>query len=70
MWRKKSTYVTDMDILDSPLVVNEVVLWANKRKEKFILLKVDYDKAFDSISWRYMMTSWNRWILALHAELP
>lgn len=58
-------------ILDSSLVANEVIEMVNSRKEECLLFKVDFEKAFDSISWQYLDvvlekmgfgTKWRGWI--------
>ncbi|KAK1428805.1 hypothetical protein QVD17_17645 [Tagetes erecta] len=59
-------------ILDGPLVVNEAMAWIKKMKMKALMLKVDLEKAFDSLSWSFldMIMShmqfpplWRKWIL-------
>ncbi|GJR76425.1 RNA-directed DNA polymerase, eukaryota, reverse transcriptase zinc-binding domain protein [Tanacetum coccineum] len=58
-------------ILDGPLILSEIIDWYKKRKKKLMLFKVDFKKAFDSMSWRYLDfvldklgfgTKWRSWI--------
>ncbi|XP_071741010.1 uncharacterized protein [Rutidosis leptorrhynchoides] len=60
-------------ILDGPLIINEVVDWCKRKKKKALFFKVDFDKAFDSIYWDYIFSmisfmgfdfKWIRWIKA------
>lgn len=46
----QSAYVEGRNILDGPLIVNELCTWAKRSKKKVLLFKVDFDKAFDSIN--------------------
>ena len=50
----QSAFVKGRQILDGPLVVNEVIEWYKKKKKKCMLFKVDFDKAYDSVSWEYL----------------
>lgn len=68
---EQSAYVEGRNILDGPLVINEVCSWAKRSKKKLLLLKVDFDKAFDSINWEYLDSvlsqmrfggKWRAWI--------
>ncbi|KAL4592668.1 hypothetical protein LXL04_005671 [Taraxacum kok-saghyz] len=47
----QSAYVHGRNIQDGPLIVNELCSRAKKTKEKILLLKVDFEKAFDSVNW-------------------
>ena len=50
---EQSSYVSERNIMNRPLLVNEIISWAKRKKEKVLLFKVDFDKAFDSLSWNY-----------------
>lgn len=67
----QSTYVEGRNILDGPLIINEVYAWAKCIKKKVLLFKADFDKAFDSINWEYLdsiliqmgfVNKWRSWI--------
>ncbi|GJV46735.1 putative RNA-directed DNA polymerase, eukaryota, reverse transcriptase zinc-binding domain protein, partial [Tanacetum coccineum] len=70
---EKSTFIKSRQILDGPLILSEAIDWYKKRKKKMLLFKVDFEKAFDSVSWRYLDymlcklgfgLSWRSWIKA------
>ncbi|GKD41716.1 putative RNA-directed DNA polymerase, eukaryota, reverse transcriptase zinc-binding domain protein [Tanacetum coccineum] len=53
--------------------LSEAIDWYKKRKKKMLIFKVDYAKAFDSVSWRYLdfmlcnlgfRLIWRSWIKA------
>jgi len=67
----QSTFVKGRQILDGILVANEVVEDARKCKKELLLFKVDFEKAYDSIDWRYLdgvihkrgfPVLWRKWI--------
>ena len=35
-------------------MVNEIINWYKKRKQSFMIFKVDFEKAFDSVSWEFL----------------
>nr|GEV01653.1 RNA-directed DNA polymerase, eukaryota, reverse transcriptase zinc-binding domain protein [Tanacetum cinerariifolium] len=45
---KESAFIKGRQILDRPLILNEIVAWCKLRKEQTLLFKVDVQKAFDS----------------------
>ncbi|GJU31729.1 putative RNA-directed DNA polymerase, eukaryota, reverse transcriptase zinc-binding domain protein [Tanacetum coccineum] len=47
-------FITGRQILDGPLIHSETIDWYKKRKMKMMLFKVDFEKAFDTVSWRYL----------------
>ncbi|GJZ83465.1 RNA-directed DNA polymerase, eukaryota, reverse transcriptase zinc-binding domain protein [Tanacetum coccineum] len=59
------------NILDGPLILNEIMAWYRKRKKNLMVFKVDFEKAFDSLRWDYLDTimeklgfglKWRTWI--------
>jgi len=67
----QSAFIKGRRILDGILVVNEVVDDARKCKRELLLFKVDFEKAYDSIDWKYLEdvmvkmgfpTLWRKWI--------
>lgn len=51
---EQSAFVKGRQILDGPLMVNEIVDWCKKRKKKLMVFKVDFEKAYDTINWDYL----------------
>ena len=67
----QTSYIKDRQIIDGPLMVNEIISWASKKKERLFLLKVDFEKAFDSLDWKFLdnimnqmgfSSKWRMWI--------
>lgn len=67
----QSAYVEGRNILDGPLIINELCSWAKKSKKQVLLFKVDFEKAFDSVNWEYLDSiisqlgygeKWRMWI--------
>lgn len=50
----QTAFVKGRNILDGPLIINELCSWAKKTKEKMLLFKVDLNKAFDSVNWGFL----------------
>ncbi|XP_058765341.1 uncharacterized protein LOC131638809 [Vicia villosa] len=70
----QSTFVPGRQLLDGVLVANEVVDFARKEGSNCILFKVDFEKAYDKVSWnflRYILKrmgfgeKWRRWMKLL-----
>ncbi|GKA37936.1 putative RNA-directed DNA polymerase, eukaryota, reverse transcriptase zinc-binding domain protein [Tanacetum coccineum] len=70
---EQSAFISGRQILDGPLILSEVIDWYKKRKKKMMLFKVDFEKAFDSVSWRFLDhvleklgfgVKWHGWIKA------
>ncbi|GJX53819.1 RNA-directed DNA polymerase, eukaryota, reverse transcriptase zinc-binding domain protein [Tanacetum coccineum] len=49
-------YIKGRQIIDGPLMVNEIIAWAKNHKKRFMFLKVDFEKAFDSLSWSFLFS--------------
>jgi len=67
----QSAFLSNRGLLDSVLVVNEVVDDLKRRKKRGVIVKLDFEKAYDSVSWEflfYMMGrlgfygKWVQWI--------
>nr|GEY54520.1 RNA-directed DNA polymerase, eukaryota, reverse transcriptase zinc-binding domain protein [Tanacetum cinerariifolium] len=53
----QSAFVTDRQILDGPIILNELVQWCKKKKKKKkqdMIFKVDFEKAYDSVRWDFL----------------
>ncbi|GJR17890.1 putative RNA-directed DNA polymerase, eukaryota, reverse transcriptase zinc-binding domain protein [Tanacetum coccineum] len=72
---EQSAFISGRQILDGPLILSEVIDWFKKRKKKMLIFKADFEKAFDSVSWKYLYfvlislgfgSKWRTWIRACH----
>ncbi|GJS23025.1 putative RNA-directed DNA polymerase, eukaryota, reverse transcriptase zinc-binding domain protein [Tanacetum coccineum] len=68
---EQSVFIKGRNILDGPLVLNEIMAWHRKRKKDLMVFKVDFEKAFDSLRWDFLDlvmvklgfgTKWRKWI--------
>ncbi|XP_071700012.1 secreted RxLR effector protein 78-like [Rutidosis leptorrhynchoides] len=68
----QSGFVKGRNILDGALIANETVDYLKQKRIKSLIFKVDFEKAFDSLSWEFLMEvmefmgfgeKWRRWIL-------
>ncbi|KAM2348663.1 hypothetical protein ACFX1X_012268 [Malus domestica] len=50
----QGAFVKDRQILDAVLIANEVVEEVRQKKEKGLVLKIDFEKAYDHVEWRFM----------------
>jgi len=66
-------FLSNRGLLDSVLVVNEVMDDLKRRRKSGVVVKLDFKKAYDSVSWEfllYMMSrlgfceKWIQWIRA------
>ena len=54
----QTSFIKGRQILDGALIASEVVASCKRNKSQAALLKLDFHKAFDSISWNYL-----EWVL-------
>ena len=50
----QTSFIKRRYILDGPLILNEVITWLKKNKKLAFAFKVDFEKAFDCLSWEYL----------------
>ncbi|GJS38525.1 RNA-directed DNA polymerase, eukaryota, reverse transcriptase zinc-binding domain protein [Tanacetum coccineum] len=67
----QSAFIKGRNILDGPLILNEVMAWYRQRKKELMVFKVDFEKAFDSMRWDFLdlilnklgfSLKWRTWI--------
>ena len=50
----QNAFVMGKQILDASLIANEVIDSWQKRKEKWLICKLDIEKAYDSMNWQFL----------------
>nr|GEW42979.1 RNA-directed DNA polymerase, eukaryota [Tanacetum cinerariifolium] len=45
----QSTLIADRQILDGPFILDELIQWCKRKKKQFLVFKVDFEKAYDSV---------------------
>ena len=50
----QSAFIKGRGLLDSILVANEVVEEYRAKNKRLAIIKVDYEKAYDSVSWEFL----------------
>ncbi|GJT51014.1 putative RNA-directed DNA polymerase [Tanacetum coccineum] len=72
------SFIKGCQIIDGPMMVNVIITWAKKHTKRLLFLKVDIEKAFDSLSWSFLISimgqvgfsiKWRNWICALASVL-
>ena len=67
----QTAFVSGRQILDGALVANEVVNWLKKKRKSGVLLKMDFQKAYDTVDWEALDmvlevmgfgSKWRTWI--------
>lgn len=56
----QSVFIKGMNLIDGVLVVNKLVDFAKKSKRECLILKVDFEKAYDSVNWGFLEYMLNR----------
>ncbi|KAJ0702066.1 putative RNA-directed DNA polymerase [Helianthus annuus] len=51
----QTAFLKNRLILDGPLIINEVGSWIKSQKKKALLFKIDFEKAYDNINWRFVV---------------
>jgi len=68
---RQSAFIEGRHLLQSALIANEVIEEANRTQKPCIVFKVDYEKAYDSVSWDFLLymlrrlgfcSKWIQWI--------
>nr|GFA69946.1 putative RNA-directed DNA polymerase, eukaryota, reverse transcriptase zinc-binding domain protein [Tanacetum cinerariifolium] len=50
----QSAFIAGHQIIDGPSILSEIVESFKKKKKNSLIFKVDFEKAFDSVSWKYL----------------
>nr|GEU60220.1 RNA-directed DNA polymerase, eukaryota, reverse transcriptase zinc-binding domain protein [Tanacetum cinerariifolium] len=52
--QEQSAFVKGRQIMDGPIILNEVISWCKSKNEQSLLFKVDFQKAFNSVRWDHL----------------
>lgn len=52
--KNQQAFLKERSILDYSMVASEVIHILSVRKERAMMLKLDFKKAFNSVSWHYL----------------
>ncbi|GJZ99921.1 RNA-directed DNA polymerase, eukaryota [Tanacetum coccineum] len=67
----QTTFLPNRQILDGPFIINELLARCHHKKQRAMVFKVDFAKAYDSIRWDYLEdvlhsfgfgSKWRSWI--------
>ncbi|XP_058757184.1 uncharacterized protein LOC131630422 [Vicia villosa] len=56
----QSTFVEGRQMLDGALVLNEIIDFAKRNVKECLILKVDFEKAYDCVSWGFLRYIFSR----------
>lgn len=68
---QQSSFIKGRQILDGALIASEIIDTCKKSKSEAMMMKLDFHKAFDSVSWKYLdwvmeqmnfPLKWREWI--------
>lgn len=64
--KEQSSFIKGRFILDNLIIVWEGLKWAWETGQKVLLLKIDFDKAYDRVKGISFSTCWIYWDLAVY----
>ncbi|KAJ0455536.1 putative RNA-directed DNA polymerase [Helianthus annuus] len=72
--KERTTFLAGRSILDGVINLNEFLPWLKRQKKEAMILKVDIEIAYDSLSWEFIDSmlfqmkfpqKWCRWVMAI-----
>nr|KAJ0208641.1 hypothetical protein LSAT_V11C400220710 [Lactuca sativa] len=66
---EQTVFIAGHNILDGSLMINESLSWLNRNNKEALLFKVDFNKAFDSLSWSFLDSVMSQLGFPLHWRL-
>nr|XP_043639311.1 uncharacterized protein LOC122610385 [Erigeron canadensis] len=70
----QTAFLGERNIIDGPLILNEVMPWARKKNKKMFAFKIDFEKAYDNVNWKFLisvmewmgfLSKWCKWIYGI-----
>ncbi|XP_071740970.1 uncharacterized protein [Rutidosis leptorrhynchoides] len=52
--KEQSAFIKGRQILDGPMIISELMSWYKLKKRKLMIFKVDFEKAYDTVSWDFL----------------
>nr|GEX42100.1 RNA-directed DNA polymerase, eukaryota, reverse transcriptase zinc-binding domain protein [Tanacetum cinerariifolium] len=52
--QEQSAFIKGRQIMDGPLILNELISWCTSEKEQSLMFKVDFQKVFNSVRWDHV----------------
>ncbi|CAM8953600.1 unnamed protein product [Rhodiola kirilowii] len=68
----QSAFISDRNILDGIMIVNELIHVVKRERRSALVIKLDFRKAYDSVSWEFLraiqesLGFGDKWILWMH----
>ena len=59
--KAQNAFVEGRQILDASLIANEMIDSMVKGKERGVLCKLDIEKAYDQINWKFLISVLQKW---------
>ncbi|GKE24724.1 putative RNA-directed DNA polymerase, eukaryota, reverse transcriptase zinc-binding domain protein [Tanacetum coccineum] len=50
----QTAFIKEHQIVDGPFIMDEIISWARLYKKKIFILKVDFERAFDTLNWSFL----------------
>ncbi|KAM0029767.1 putative RNA-directed DNA polymerase [Helianthus debilis subsp. tardiflorus] len=72
--KEQSGFLAGRSILDGVIILNEIIPWLKRNKKEGMVLKVDIEKAYDSLSWEFLNSilcqmnfpvKWRNWVMSI-----
>jgi len=65
---KQSAFLKNRGLLDSMVVANKLIDVMKRKKKDCVIIKVDFEKTYDTVSWEFLeyimaRLGYNKWIL-------
>nr|GEY13824.1 NBS-containing resistance-like protein [Tanacetum cinerariifolium] len=52
--KEQLAFIKGCQILDGPFILNEMILWCKSHKRQTLMLKINFQKAYDSVRWDFL----------------